>query len=148
MKSKILGEIESHELDPDLYFGQPIGVPYFDNKKINVAIAAANHEETLIESDKVLAKFMSLKATDRNNNSKTIIEYYESCVKFGICDKIEMNKDNEIWEYVNPTEIIVDSEMDFGFYVTVSCECKWEPEHGLQLEFRNGTELVRAGGHE
>ncbi len=148
MKSKILGEIEPHKLDPELYFGQPIEVPYFDNKKIKVGIGNANHEETLIESDRVLAKFMSLNSTDRTNHSKPIVEYYESCVNFGICDKIEMNSHNEIWNYVNPTEILVDSEIGSGFFVMVSCECQWEPEHGLQLEFRNGTELVRAGGHE
>ncbi|MFY7669684.1 DUF6985 domain-containing protein [Tenacibaculum sp. MEBiC06402] len=148
MKSKIIGNIEPHKFDPDLYFAQNIEIPYFDNKKVNIGIAAANCSDTLIEADSVLKKFMTLDINDRNRHSKLLIDYYETCVKFGIAEKIDLRNPTEIWNYVTPTEIIVDSEMHAGFYIMISCECQWEPEHGLQLEFRNGDELVRASGHE
>lgn len=30
-----------------------------------------------------------------------------------------------------------------GLHVVLGCECAWEPEHGLQLVFRDGRRLTR-----
>ena len=32
-----------------------------------------------------------------------------------------------------------------GGYVSVECECDWEPEHGLQIVFRDGRTVTKVG---
>lgn len=40
-------------------------------------------------------------------------------------------------------------ERDHGFvYVSVECECAWEPEHGLQLVFRDGRTVTKVGPYD
>jgi len=33
-------------------------------------------------------------------------------------------------------------------YVSVECECSWEPEHGLQLVFRGGARVTKVGPYD
>jgi len=44
-------------------------------------------------------------------------------------------------------ELIVSrrSGGDRAVYVSLECDCDWEPEHGLQLVFRNGTAITKVG---
>ena len=52
----------------------------------------------------------------------------------------------EIWQHVRPTEVMLErSRHDPHVYVVAAAECAWEPEHGLQLVFRQGDELIRVG---
>lgn len=148
MESKVLGKIKSHEFDPDLYFGEPIEIPYFDNLKISVGIGDAAHEPSLIEADQVLSDFMKLNSEDKIGDSEIVVLYYKECLKYGISKPLEITHPSDIWDFIRPSEIIVDSLMGEGFFVNISCGCDWELEHGLQLVFKNGTKLIRAGGHE
>ncbi len=44
-----------------------------------------------------------------------------------------------------PTEVFVSrrSERDRAIYVQITADCDWEPEHGLQIVYRRGSELSR-----
>lgn len=148
MESKILGKIKPHEFDPDLYFGEPIEIPYFDNLKISVGIGDAEHEPSLIEADQVLFNFLKLNSENRVGDSEIVIHHYQECLTYGVSQSLKITHPSDIWGFIRPSEIIVDSLMDEGFFVNISCECDWELEHGLQLVFKNGTELIKAGGHE
>lgn len=45
-----------------------------------------------------------------------------------------------VWEYVSlGREFHADRDGDGRVYISVECECAWEPEHGLQLVFDSGT---------
>jgi hypothetical protein len=57
----------------------------------------------------------------------------------------QINNKNEIWEFIQPTEIYISRRhrRDNDIYLQVSCECDWEQEHGLQLVFRQGKKLTR-----
>ena len=148
MESKIIGKIHPHKLDPDLYVSEPMAIPYFDYVKVIVGIYEAGHEPTLKAADRVLENFMKLNLENRAHDTKSILEYYKVCLNDGMSKPLKIESDADIWKYVYPNEIIVNSLMGEGFFVDVSCECDWEIEHGLQLIFKNGRELIRARGHE
>ncbi|MGW1529765.1 DUF6985 domain-containing protein [Streptomyces sp. NPDC002159] len=38
-----------------------------------------------------------------------------------------------------------DAHGDRQVYVSVECECAWEPEHGLQIVFRRGCSVTKVG---
>ena len=69
-------------------------------------------------------------------------------MKYGYTKSLGVKKIDEIWNFVRPSEIIIDWDENGDFYLNVSCECGWEEEHGLQLIFKDGLTLIRAGGHE
>jgi hypothetical protein len=37
---------------------------------------------------------------------------------------------------------------DRHVYVSLECECDWEPEHGLQIVFRDGREVTKVGPYD
>lgn len=60
----------------------------------------------------------------------------------------------EVWRYVEFGESIHvhhergDQFVPAGVYLSVECECAWEAEHGLQLVFRDGLEVVKVGMYD
>jgi hypothetical protein len=61
---------------------------------------------------------------------------------------IEMQRPADVWEYVDLGSVLILSR-DHGrgrdVFASLECECAWEPEHGLQLVFRNGSEISKVG---
>jgi hypothetical protein len=148
MKSKITGELNPCDYDEELFESEPISIPYFDNKKLKISFIDAKYEPYLIESDKVLERFLTKDCKNRMNDSEIVYEYYSQILKLGYCADLKLSSITDIWEFVNPNEIIIDWEDECKYYLCVSCGCSWEEEHGLQLVFINGESLTRASGHD
>lgn len=109
------------------------------------------HDITFIEeADQSLTNFLKLNVNDRNLISELA---YKNCMDFlnavGFDETVEplrlIKNHNEIWKFIQPTEIYVTrrpyNEQDI--YVQITCECDWDQEHGLQLVFRQGKKLTR-----
>ncbi|HPF41797.1 MAG TPA: hypothetical protein P5081_22730 [Phycisphaerae bacterium] len=64
-------------------------------------------------------------------------------------NRIPRIKPNEsIWNHVTfGQEAWVErrSRLDKCVYVSIECGCSWEPEHGLQIVFRNGDAISKVG---
>jgi hypothetical protein len=60
----------------------------------------------------------------------------------------------EVWRHVDFGESIHvqrkrgDRFVPAGVYLSVECGCAWEVEHGLQLVFRDGVEVVKVGPYD
>jgi hypothetical protein len=51
-----------------------------------------------------------------------------------------------VWDYVSfGREFHIDRDVDGHVFVSVECECAWEPEHGLQLVLRGGGTITKVG---
>jgi len=146
--SEIIGELHASWLDEDIYFSNPHEIPLFDNAMIAIGIGAADHKETLEKADNALGNFTNLTAKDRLANSQKVLNYYQKCLTYGICKELDIQADSDVWNYVVPAEIIVESISGEGTLVMVNCECEWEQEHGLMLTFKNGKDLREVGGIE
>ena len=63
-------------------------------------------------------------------------------------DLPEIDNESDVWQHVRfgqDFEIQLGRGEDSGVYVSVECECDWEPEHGLQLVFRSGRSVCKLG---
>jgi hypothetical protein len=45
----------------------------------------------------------------------------------------------------NEPTVARDPYSDRHVYVSLECECDWEPEHGLQIVFRDGRTVTKVG---
>jgi Domain of unknown function (DUF6985) len=64
---------------------------------------------------------------------------------------ISIASPSDVWTHVQlGKEPIVSRRAsgDKAIYVSIECNCEWEPEHGLQLVFRNGNQLVKVGPYD
>lgn len=59
----------------------------------------------------------------------------------------------DVWRHVTfGGEIIVrvraDGDSEDGVYLSIECECDWEPEHGLMLVYRDGPTIAKVGPYD
>jgi hypothetical protein len=147
MISKIVGQLSPTDYDPDFFYSQPFPIPYFDNKKLKIGFVEAKFQPYLDSADRVLENFIELNPIDKIRDSELVNQYYSETLRHGYTKPLNVKTAKDIWNYVTPTEIILQWE-DEDFYLCVSCECEWEQEHGLQLVYKNGQTLTRASGHD
>jgi len=52
--------------------------------------------------------------------------------------------DKDAWQHVQPSGISISrrDRRDCAMYVVIGANCDWEVEHGLQIVYRRGVELV------
>ena len=54
----------------------------------------------------------------------------------------------ELWRHVEIGDQPVVARRahgDKGVYISLECNCDWEPEHGLQLVFKDGRAVCKVG---
>lgn len=63
---------------------------------------------------------------------------------------VQIARPEDVWLHVQPTIVYVSRRhrRDKKVYVQVSAECAWEPEHGLQIVYREGKDLCRVSGED
>lgn len=58
---------------------------------------------------------------------------------------------NEVWahaQFGKDAYVYRRGSGDNGVYVSIECECDWEPEHGLQIVFRSGKSICKVGPYD
>lgn len=157
IKSAVISTLVQDEEFESFWHSEPVGVPLFDNKLIEVVFTdyEPGDDMFLQETEEALKNFWQLDNNYRNSMSK---EVYKNCMDFlnavayDEADEClwQINNPKEIWGYVSPIEILVSRRhsRDKDIYITVACECEWEREHGLQLVFRQGKKLTRVSDQD
>ena len=158
IKSIEIGELTQNERFGDWWESRPILIPFFDNKKMKITFmdfVPEDDENFLTEADSALKYFLNKGIKERLELSKLV---YKSCMDYvnEIGEDVfntevfnepfwEIKDENEIWKYVYPQDVYLSRRhrRDEDIYLHITCECIWEPEHGLQLVFRKGRQLTR-----
>ncbi len=151
--SQVLGQLTQDENFSDWWKSKPFNIPFFDNMKLPIIFTGfePEHDTTFLqEADQALTNFLQLTLVDRNAISDLA---YRNCIAF--LDAVDFDEadrplreikyQNEIWEFIHPSEIYLTRRpyKEQDMYVQVACGCDWEQEHGLQLVFRQGKKLTR-----
>ncbi|HQU82707.1 MAG TPA: hypothetical protein PKY59_06270 [Pyrinomonadaceae bacterium] len=151
-----IGKLKPHPDVPEEWLiSKPILIPYFDEIKLEFTLQCdlETDKSFLVNADKAISNFLSKNVSDRLsdslnvfNNYREIQDYYDTQT-WG-APPLQINHENEIWQYVNPGSVFIcrGSNIDDNIYILITCECDWEPEHGLQLVFKNGLELTKVSG--
>ncbi len=147
---KSLGELKKHESISIWLVSDGIEIPFFENKKLRFIIEFDNSDETFFQKAEVAVKnFLALDSEYRKSVTKLVYKNYRAVVDDCGMDEIAMNNEFDIWSHVSPQEIFLKTKSYFengvylgkDIFITVLCECDWEEEHGLSLDFRMGESL-------
>ncbi|MDX6189212.1 hypothetical protein SGQ83_07630 [Flavobacterium sp. Fl-318] len=151
--SKVIGILRQDQSLPDWWKSAEIEIPFFDNRRLIITFTDYEPEldpTFMEEADQALVNFMKLTVEDRKSISELA---YKRCMAF--LEAVEFDKaddylrqiknKDEIWNFIQPTEIYVVNELHKGkgVDVEVACQCDWEQEHGLQLLFKQGKKLSK-----
>lgn len=148
MESKVIGQLNQNEHFEDWFESIPVEIPYFEGQRLKVTFTNAMYKSYMDSADNALSNFLNKNSQERINDSELVYKYYSEILGFGYCKPLNLNSKDEIWNFIKPSEIMIDWDEIESFYLCVSCGCEWEEEHGLQLVFKNGENLTRASGHD
>jgi len=148
IESKIVVQLKSVDFDEDFYESEPFPIPYFDNRKIKICFVESKHEPYIVGAYKSLEAFLKLGNQDRLKDAEMVKHYYDETLKLGYTKPLDIKASEDIWNFVHPSEIIIQWDEYGDFYIIVSAGCDWEEEHGLQLVFPSGQKMTRASGHD
>jgi hypothetical protein len=154
--SAVIGPLRQSEDFDDWWSSEGVPIPFFNNLPMPVTFIGFGPEEApkfITEADEALKHFLKLAIPDRIRLSGIV---YRNCLESldGLDaheqEKFRRIEEHDIWKQVFPKEVYLMRRpyKQHDMYVQVSCECSWEPEHGLQLVFRQGKKLTRVSGHD
>jgi len=157
IKSKVIGQLKQDKYNPTWWIGKKVKIPFFEDEKLTITFIDYTPEEDksfVEEADKALMNFLELTEKDKFTISELVYKNYTDFLEMVGEDadefRLEINENNEIWDFVYPSEIYVSrrDRRDKDIYVQIACECDWEEEHGLQLMFRQGRKLTRVSDQD
>jgi hypothetical protein len=147
MRFEPLGELTPDEHVCDWLVSAPFPIPLLDG--VALPFTLENLPEDPAPDDFVAAvrSFLSLDARDRERAAPHVFDNYRQvALDWGLSSHVpRIRRSQDIWSAVHPAEIRVSRRhrRDRKVYVQVHAECDWEPEHGLQLVYRDGGALSR-----
>jgi hypothetical protein len=147
MRIEQLGELSPDERIPEWLVSKRVDVPYFPGAKLRFVFDSIGGDGASDEFASAVRRFLSLTVRDRDEAAQYVFaNYREMCEAIG-ADEVGVSIDGaaDVWNHVRPDEIHVTrrSNGDRKVYVRITAECAWEPEHGLQIVYREGWELKR-----
>ncbi|WP_052336893.1 DUF6985 domain-containing protein [Nocardioides alkalitolerans] len=95
----------------------------------------------------VMRRFLGLPADVRDVLTPFLWAYYRDTVEMNGLP-VELTGPDQVWSQVRVGDEFLVGRDGEAWYVDVESGCDWEPEHGLQLVFRDGDTLVKVGQYD
>jgi hypothetical protein len=176
----LIQDLNNYPLEKDWVSSNDVLIPFFDTIKLPIRIDYSDYEGDwkIDEIDLTLFNFLETKTNFELKEQvaeKSFENWKEYDEAVGYLDGIEtyssvkdrpewmekslqnclwlekLTKPEKVWEYINPTEIIVTKDRykeKEGVFIQILCDCDWEEEHGLQIILKNGNELIRVSDQD
>lgn len=140
---KGLGKLE-HEPKYDWWRSRPVKVNLLDGKLLPFILDDEYNQLSLLQPiESAVANFLSLDPEHREKLTERVYKNYEEIRKVATVPALPIQEKPEIWKYVYPGDIFIQQGLDDPeIHILVSSDCEWEQEHGLQMVFRKGNEIV------
>ena len=156
IQSEILGELIEDQRAENCWRKEKVEIALI-SKEIPVTFMnyLPNEDPTFVQdADKALENFLALNSLYKFEIAKEVLPNFEDFCSYVSDTDIPKEMKNvqvlNILNFVYPTEIFVSRRQrnDKDIYILMACECEWDPEHGLQLVFRQGRKLTRVSDQD
>lgn len=146
-----LGEVTKDE-QLGWYRSEPIPVPMFGGKKCHVVLDGYDTDPRKDEFHVAIANFLSATPDVLREADEPLFRYYKNNEEWWTEEgEPPITSADELWKHVQlggQPMVTRRAYGDQGIYISIECECDWEPEHGLQLVLKNGLKVNKLGGYD
>ncbi|WP_051452146.1 DUF6985 domain-containing protein [Actinospica robiniae] len=135
-------------LDPkyEWYQSRPIPVPVLGGGEHTFTVEGYGDDPSPLQVHDAVSAFLGLDESVLKSSAQSIFEYYLD-VQSDVGDEEgfpSISTPDEVWQHIVFGELSVGRD-GAAVYVSVESECSWEPEHGLQIVFRDGRAVTKVG---
>lgn len=146
--------IGTFEEDPELNWheSEPVALSLLNGAECNVVIEGYKEEDR----EGIFATAANLLSRDFSVLREVegeIHAYYLDCKPYwqpGEDGYVDIDTPADVWKHVQfGFEVSITNHFRDGhFYVSIECNCDWEPEHGLQIVLRDGLKVNKIGPYD
>ena len=133
----------------DWYQSELIAVPVLGGRNCRLIVKNYDDDHGKGDFHKAIDNFLSINQAVLREAEPYLFQYYQKCCEYFDEDEIVSIPSAEgVWAHIQLGNDPVFSRRprgDKGIYVSLECGCTWEPEHGLQIVFRNGLKVNKIG---
>ena len=143
------------EIVPDRfgwYRSKAIPVPLFGGQLCHILLENYVADTCKVDFHNAIDNFLAATPSVLLAASESLFRYYKDfevlCLEEG---QQPIESIDDIWNHVQfGNEPIVRRRVhgDRGVYMSIECECTWEPEHGLELVLKNGQMVTKLGQYD
>jgi hypothetical protein len=152
MKLPGLGECRFDESE-GCYVSEPISLAVLNGERCKILVDEYDDNPPVEDFHEAIINFLKAPNTVLTAAELHIFKYYLD-VKADIApedDFPSVGSPSEIWAFVRFGDEAVISRRpngDNSIYISLECNCDWEPEHGLQIVFKNGAVVNKVGPYD
>ncbi|MEU4427347.1 hypothetical protein AB0F81_42550 [Actinoplanes sp. NPDC024001] len=142
------------EKDDDLgwHYGPPTTVEVLGAARCRIVLDGYDDDDAPEDFHAAIRRFLALDRSALEAAAPAIYAYYRDVTEQVSDDgRVEIDGPHDVLDHVRPGQEPVvsrDSHGDRHVYVSVECNCDWEPEHGLQIVFRDGATVTKVGPYD
>ena len=135
------------------YFSEPLAIPGLRGRVCRIVLEGYAEHPKQEEFHVAIANLLSSERDLLHDAEEYVYLYYKdvrSTLFPSDAGHIDIDRAH-LWEHVQVgNEPIVSRRAhgDKGIYVSLECNCDWEPEHGLQLVFKDGRTVKKVGPYD
>lgn len=136
------------------YQSQPIAVPVLGGQMCRIIVEGYDDDPDPEDFHAAIRNFLSADPRVLEEAEPHIFRYYQDCNLIWEPEDDEhivVDRPSDVWQHIQlGTEPTVTRRAsgDKRVYVSLECECDWEPEHGLQIVFKEGLRVNKVGDYD
>lgn len=153
MNVRGLGEVTREDGCGD-YCSQPVEVAALGGRPCRFVLDGYEADPDKEDYHQAIAAFLNSSPAVLEEAEAEVFRYYQDvsrCLSAADEEPLVVGSPAEVWAHVQFGEEVFVSRRDHGergVYVSLECECDWEPEHGLQLVFKGGGRVSKVGPYD
>jgi hypothetical protein len=144
------------DADLDWYRSEAIPVSVLGGAPCRFVVDGYDADPAPEDFQAAIRTFLSLDRSALTAAAPSIFAYYrdimDDVVAAGDDDwYVEIGDPHDVFDHIrlgNEPTVARDASSDRHVYVSLECECEWEPEHGLQIVFRDGRTVTKVGPYD
>lgn len=142
------GKISKDRYMSDIYHSEPITIKL----PVDATVVVSLHADNMIELESCGASFRKLASIDMSHKDdleKHIFEFYTRVKKYETRSHhiVSIASSKDIWKHIAENSIAIKIQ-DNCVYIQIELDCDWDAEHGMQIVYRDGDQLVRVGEND
>jgi hypothetical protein len=133
-----------------LYSSAALLVPVLGNATCHILVDGYDDDPAKADFHAAISTFLALDEPVLKAAGPAIFEYYQDVKSEIAADEevVSITGSDDVWKHIHFGGEVTVSRDHYGdrrVYMSLECECDWEPEHGLQIVFRDGRTVTKIG---
>jgi hypothetical protein len=136
------------------YYGEPTPIPVLGGQVCRIVVQDYDEDPAQEDFHVAIRNFLALDKSALDAFSSYVFAYYKDHsedAEPGDDWYVDIASPEQVWDHVQlGHEPMVQRRAhgDKGIYISLECNCAWEPEHGLQIVFKNGLKVNKIGPYD